>query len=358
MAKPLEGQVALVAGATRGAGRGIARALAEAGAEVWCTGRTTRAQPSPMGRPETIEQTQELIEAAGGRAHWVRVDHAAEAEVQALVGRIKSESGRLDILVNDLWGGDPLLDWSAKVWQLDISATRALIDQALISHLITARHAGAMMVEAGRGLICEVTDGLLDGYRGQVLFDLIKAAVMRLGYAMAWDLKGTGVTALTLSPGFLRSEAVLESFGVGEGNWRDAAQRDRLFEESETTSFLGRGIAALAADPDMGRFAGSALASEDLADVYGLDDADGRRPHVYRHFEQIARGIASGSGALNDYDRFFAWASYLRYHRDAKTADMAEGLAQRLGWSDLPLALQPQWADSQAKRTTNSAANT
>ena len=358
MAKPLEGQVALVAGATRGAGRGIARVLAEAGAEVWCTGRTTRSQPSPMRRPETIEETAELIQAAGGRAHAVRVDHSLEAEVEALAARIKAESGRLDILVNDLWGGDPMLDWSAKVWQLDIAAARGLIDQSLTSHLITVRHLAPMMVEAGRGLILEVTDGLLDGYRGQVLFDLVKAAVMRLGYAMAWDFRGTGVTALTLSPGFLRSEVVLESFGVSEANWRDGAAKDRLFEESETTSFLGRGIAALAADPEVGRFAGSALASEDLADLYGLDDADGRRPHVYRHFERIARDIAAAAGELGDYDRFFAWASYLRCHRDPKTADMAEGLAQRLGWTELPLALAPQWPESQAKRTTNSAANT
>ena len=357
MSKPLEGQVALVAGATRGAGRGIARALAEAGAEVWCTGRTTRSQPSPMKRPETIEETAELIQAAGGRGHWVRVDHSREDEVAALIARIQAESGRLDVLVNDLWGGDPMLDWSAKVWQLDITATRSLIDQALMSHLITVRLASPMMVEQKRGLILEVTDGLLDGYRGQILFDLIKAAILRLGYAMAWDFRGTGVTALALSPGFLRSESVLEHFGVTEANWRDGAAKDRLFEESETTSFLGRGIVALASDPEVARFSGAALASEDLANVYGLDDADGRRPHVYRHFEQIARDIAAGDGPLNDYDRFFAWASYMRYHRDPVTADMAEGLRKRLGWEGLALALQPQRAASQAKRATNSAAS-
>ena len=354
MAKPLEGQVALVAGATRGAGRGIALALGEAGVEVWCTGRTTRSAPSPMKRPETIEETAELIEAAGGRAHWVRVDHSNEAEVAALVARIQAESGRLDVLVNDLWGGDPMVDRSAKFWQLDISQARALIDQALVSHLITARHAAPLMIEQKRGLILEVTDGLLEGYRGQILYDLIKAAVLRLGYAMAWDLKDSGVTALTLSPGFLRSESVLEHFGVTEANWRDGAARDPLFEESETTSFLGRGIAALAADPEVGRFAGSALASEDLADIYDLDDIDGRRPHVYRHFEHIAGRIAAGEGPLNDYDSFFAWASYMRYHRDPAAADMAEGLRQRLGWRELGLALQPQ----RAERPTNSAAGT
>ena len=358
MAKPLEGQVALVAGATRGAGRGIARMLGEAGAEVWGTGRTTRSAPSPMKRPETIEETAELIEAAGGRAHWARVDHTKEDEVEALVARIKAESGRLDVLVNDLWGGDPMIDWSAKVWQLDIAATRALIDQALMSHLITVRRAAPLMIEQKRGLILEVTDGLLDGYRGQILYDLIKAAVLRLGYAMAWDFRDTGVTALTLSPGFLRSESVLEHFGVAEANWRDGAARDPLFEESETTSFLGRGIAALAADPEVARFAGAALASEDLADIYGLDDVDGRRPHVYRHFEDIAGRIAAGEGPLNDYDHFFAWASYLRYHRDPGTANLAEGLRRRLGWEGLGEALRPQWASSQTNRATNSAAST
>ena len=341
MSKPLEGKVALVAGATRGAGRGIACALGEAGAEVWCTGRTTRSQPSPMNRPETIEETAELIQSAGGRAHAVRVDHADEDQVAALVARIRAEAGRLDLLVNDLWGGDPMVDWSAKFWQLDIARTRALIDQALVSHLITARHVAPLMIEQKRGLILEVTDGLLDGYRGQILYDLIKAAVLRLGYAMAWDLRDTGVTALTLSPGFLRSEVVLESFGVTEANWREGAARDPLFAESETTGFLGRGIAALAADPDVARFAGAALASEDLADIYGLDDADGRRPHVYRHFEHMAAAIAAGEGPLSDYDRFFAWASYLRFHRDPATADLAERLARRLGWRDLGAGLRP-----------------
>ena len=180
MSKPLEGQVALVAGATRGAGRGIARALGEAGAVVYCTGRSSRAGPSPMARPEVIEETAELIIAAGGKAHAIRVDHTREDEVEALVRCIREEAGRLDILVNDVWGGDPMVDWSAKFWALDIEKTRALVDQAVMSHLVTARHAAPMMVEAGRGLILEITDGLSDGYRGQILYDLVKAAVLRL----------------------------------------------------------------------------------------------------------------------------------------------------------------------------------
>ena len=357
MARPLDGQVALVAGATRGAGRGIARALGEAGALVYCTGRSMRGAPSPMNRPETLEETAELIAAAGGRAHAIRVDHTREAEVEALVARIRGEAGGLDILVNDLWGGDPLIDWSAKVWQLDIAATRALVDQALVSHLITARHALPLMVEARRGLVLEITDGLAEGYRGHILYDLIKAAVLRLGYAVAWDLRDTGVTALSLTPGFLRSESVLEHFGVTEETWLQGAAKDPLFEESETPAFLGRCIAALAADPGLARFNGAAMSSEELADIYLIDDADGRRPHVYRHFEVIARRIADSDGPLGDYDRFFAWASYLRFHKSPATADLADGLAKRLGWKGLGLALSPQWAASEAKRNTNGPAN-
>jgi NAD(P)-dependent dehydrogenase (short-subunit alcohol dehydrogenase family) len=342
MSKPLEGRVALVAGATRGAGRGIARALGDAGAVVYCTGRSSRAGPSPMGRPELIEETAELIASAGGTAHAVRVDHTDEAAVAALVKRIGDEQGRLDLLVNDLWGGDPMVDWSAKFWSLDIAKARALIDQAVVSHLITARHAAPLMIEQRRGLILEVTDGLGDGYRGQILYDLVKAAVLRLGYAMAWDLKDTGVTALSLSPGFLRSEHVLEHFGVTEANWRDAARHDPLFAESETPLLIGRGIAALAADPDVGRFAGAALASEDLVDIYGLQDVDGRRPHVYRHFDVLADGFASAEGPLDSYGGFFAWAAYLRIHRDPAKAALAERLAAKLGWNGLGAALQPQ----------------
>jgi NAD(P)-dependent dehydrogenase (short-subunit alcohol dehydrogenase family) len=342
MAKPLEGQVALVAGATRGAGRGIAVELGRAGAVVYCTGRSSRAGASPLNRPEVIEETAEIIQAAGGTAHAVRVDHQDEAAVKALVARIQAEQGRLDVLVNDVWGGDGMVDWNSRIWSLDICAVRALIDQALVSHLITARHALPMMMEARRGLVLEITDGLADGYRGQILHDLIKAAVLRLGYAMAWDLRDTGVTALTLSPGFLRSEHVLEHFGVTEANWRDAAEKDPLFGESETPFLIGRGIAALAADPDVGRLAGAALASEDLVDLYGLEDVDGRTPHVYRNFEMIADGIARTDGPMTDYDRFFAWASYLRFHRDPATADLAERLSARLGWTDLPAALRPQ----------------
>ncbi len=209
MQQPLRGQVALVAGATRGAGRGIALELAAAGAKVWCTGRSTGRRLATPGRPETIDETAAMIAAAGGQAVAVRADHTQEEDVAALAARLKAEEGRLDVLVNDIWGGDDMIDWGAKFWTLDISNVRPLADQAIFSHLITSRHLAPMMVAAGRGLIVEVTDGALSGYRGHLLYDFVKSSVIRLAYAMAWDLAGTGVTALALSPGFLRSEVVL-----------------------------------------------------------------------------------------------------------------------------------------------------
>src|SRR5580704_9501665 len=180
MAAPLDGQIALVAGATRAAGRGIAQELAAAGAKVYCTGRSTRGAPATPGRPETIEETAELIEAAGGAAVAIRVDHTQESEVEALAARIKADDGRLDILVNDIWGGDELLDWGAPFWKQDMAVMRTLVARAILSHWITARYCAPMMVEANRGLIVEVTDGADPGYRSQLLYDFIKAGLIRL----------------------------------------------------------------------------------------------------------------------------------------------------------------------------------
>jgi NAD(P)-dependent dehydrogenase (short-subunit alcohol dehydrogenase family) len=236
---PLSGQVALVAGATRAAGRGIARELAAAGAKVWCTGRSTRGAPATPGRPETIEETAELIAAAGGEALAVRVDHTQDAEVEALAGRLQAEEGRLDILVNDIWGGDEIVDWGAKgFWSQDMAAARTLVDRAVMSHWITARHLAPIMVAARRGLIVEVTDGESAGYRGNLLYDFCKASANRLAYAMVWDLARHGVTALAVSPGFLRSEAMLERFGVTETDWREGVARDPDFAFSETPHFV------------------------------------------------------------------------------------------------------------------------
>ncbi len=338
---PLEGQVALVAGATRGAGRGIACMLGAAGATVWCTGRSTTGRPSPMGRPETIEETADLVRAQGGQAVAVRVDHTVEDEVADLVRRIQEEHGRLDVLVNDIWGGDSMTDWSAKFWSIDVASARALIDQALVSHLITARHAAPLMLERGRGLIVEVTDGEFSGYRGQILYDLVKASVIRIAYAMAWDLVGTGVTALGLTPGFLRSEAVLDHYGVSEANWRDAAARDPDFAESETPFFIGRAVAAIAADPDVGRHAGLTLHGGDLADIYGFDDIDGRRPHFWRSMDVLLdRALAVGA-PLDDRMRMLASARYGHIHREPGDHARAAALAAALDLSGLGGGLKP-----------------
>jgi NAD(P)-dependent dehydrogenase (short-subunit alcohol dehydrogenase family) len=339
--RPLDGKVALVAGATRGAGRGIAGMLGAAGAVVYCSGRTGAGQASPMGRPETIEETAALVDRLGGEGVAVRADHTCEEEVVALIARIEAERGRLDILVNDIWGGDPLTDWSARFWELDIGTVRALVEQAILSHLITARHAAPLMVGQGGGLIIEVSDGHHDGYRGQLLYDLAKSAVNRLGYAMAWDLHGTGVTALTLCPGFLRSEAVLDHFGVAEANWRDAVARDPFFAESESPFFVGRAAASLAADPEVHHKAGQMLFAADLAEAYGFTDVDGRRPAFHPMFERVTAELAGRDDDLDPGERFLVLARYMQVHREPAQAGQARRLAAKLGFGDLGPGLGP-----------------
>jgi NAD(P)-dependent dehydrogenase (short-subunit alcohol dehydrogenase family) len=339
--QPLEGQVALVAGATRAAGRGIARELAAAGAKVWCTGRSTRGAPATPGRPETIEETAELIAAAGGQAVAVRVDHTVDAEVEALAARVKAEDCRLDILVNDIWGGDDLIDWGAPFWKADMAAVRTLVERAVLSHWITARCFAPMMVEANRGLIVEVTDGEAAGYRSQLLYDFCKASANRLAYAMAWDLARTGVTALAVSPGFLRSEAMLERFGVTEPTWRDGVASDPDFAYSETPHFIGRAIAALAADPQVRRKAGAALYVGDLADEYCFTDLDGTRPHFPRSTGALLEAELAKDGPLSPWATLHAANRYMRGHLDPATADHTRRLAARLGWTRLGKGLQP-----------------
>jgi NAD(P)-dependent dehydrogenase (short-subunit alcohol dehydrogenase family) len=341
MTKPLRGQVALVAGATRAAGRGIALELAAAGAKVYCTGRSTRGAPATPGRPETIEETAEMIVAAGGAAVAVRVDHQVEGEVEALAARVRADDGRLDVLVNDIWGGDAAIAWGAKFWTLDMSTVRRLVDQAVFSHLITSRHLAPMMVEAKRGLIVEVTDGELSGYRGQLLYDLVKASLIRLAYAMAWDLVGTGVTALAITPGFLRSEAILDGFGVTEGNWRDAVKSDPNFAFSETPRYVGRAIAALAADPQVARRSGLSLSAGELGDEYGFTDTDGRRPSFWRDVEAQLANEIDGDGKLSRQARFMLGARYMSTHLTPAFDAKARALAARLGFDDLPQGLRP-----------------
>ncbi|MGC2402673.1 MAG: SDR family oxidoreductase, partial [Acidobacteriaceae bacterium] len=331
---PLTGQVAWVAGATRGAGRGIARALGEAGALVYCTGRSAAGNAKGMPRPETIDQTAVLIQYAGGQAVAVQVDHTHEDEVKQLASRIRDEAGRLDVLVNSIWGADPMIDWPHRFWEVDLENVRAYLDQTLISHLITGRHAVPLMVEANRGLIVEVIDGHAEGYRGHVLYDLTKASLVRFAYAMAMELVRTKVTALSLSPGFLRSEAVLEHFGVAEDNWRDAIAKDPYFAESETPLLVGRAVVALAADPKVRAKAALVHFASDLAREYGFTDVDGRVPNFPKMFDMKMEEVTT-TLPLKAEDRFFAWVRYCQIHKDPARRELAARLATALGLEGL-----------------------
>jgi NAD(P)-dependent dehydrogenase (short-subunit alcohol dehydrogenase family) len=285
--QPLAGKIALVAGATRGAGRGIACMLGEAGATVYCTGRSTRGNlASGSQRPETIEETAEMVGGYGGVGIAVRVDHTAEAEVAALFARIEQEQGRLDLLVNDIWGGDALTDWGRPFWELDIAAGLLMLQRGLHTHLITSRYGAPLLLKRGQGLLIEITDGDTPAYRGNLFYDLVKSSVIRLAYGMAEELRPHGVTALALTPGFLRSEAMLDLFGVTEENWQAGAQRDPHFIASETPFFVGRAVAALAADPDIAQKAGGVYSSWGLAREYGFTDIDGRRPDWGAYFAE------------------------------------------------------------------------
>jgi len=337
---PLADRVAWVAGATRGAGRGIARALGEAGALVYCTGRSAAGNPKGMNRPETIDETVALIEQAGGKAIAVQLDHTREEDVAKLAARIRDDSGRLDVLVDSIWGADPMIDWSRRFWEIDLTNVRAYLDQTLISHLITCRHAAPLMIEANRGLIVEVIDGHFAGYRGHILYDLVKAALARNAYGMAMELARTEVTALSLSPGFLRSEAVLDHFGVSEENWRDAIAKDPYFVESETPRLVGRAVVALAADPKVRQKAGLIHFASDLAREYGFTDVDGRVPDFPSLFDANVAKIASTT-PLDDTGRFFLWARYCQIHRDPSRRELAAKLADALGLADLGPGLAP-----------------
>lgn len=290
----LDGCVALVAGATRGAGRGIAVALGEQGATVICTGRSVRgALASGPSRPETIDETAELVSAAGGTGIAVRCDHTVDEQVRALVDRIRRDHGRLDVLVNDVWGGDALIEFGKTFWQVDVAKGRRLLDQAVWSHILTSHHAVPLMFDrAGRGtaLIAEITDGDFYGYRGNIYYDLVKSSVIRLAFIQARELRKQDVAAVAVTPGFLRSEFMLEHFGVTADTWRDGARKDPNFIASESPLYVGRGIAALAADPNVKAKSGKVFASWTLAADYGFTDADGSRPDWGAHFAQAYGG--------------------------------------------------------------------
>ncbi len=286
----LDGKVALVAGATRGAGRGIAVALGEAGATVYCSGRSTRARRSEYDRPETIEETAELVSAAGGSGIAVEADHLDPAQVEALVGRIDGESGRLDVLVNDIWGGELLFDWNAPLWEHDLDAGLRLLRLALDTHLITSHFALPLLIREPGGLVVEMTDGTReynDGhYRISAFYDLAKSAVLRLAFGQAEELAPHGATAVGLTPGWLRSEMMLDNYRVTEDNWREAGN-PHFVAISESPRFVGRAVAALAADPDRARHNGGSFSSGGLAQEYGFTDLDGSQPDCWRYMVEV-----------------------------------------------------------------------
>jgi len=288
----LTGKVALVAGSTRGAGRGTAVALGEAGATVYCTGRTTRERRSEYDRPESIEETAELVTAAGGRGIAVAVDHLEADDVEALVRRIDAENGRLDVLVNDIWGGELLFEWDTPVWEHDLAKGLRILRLAIDTHLITSHFALPLLIRQPGGLVVEMTDGTAEynaeHYRISVYYDLAKTAAIRLAFAQAKELAPHGCAAVALTPGWMRSEMMLEHFGVTEANWRDGAATDPHFAAiSESPRFVGRAVAALAADPDLGRRNGGSFSSGGLAREYGFTDLDGSQPDCWRYMVEV-----------------------------------------------------------------------
>ena len=290
MEGPLAGRVALVAGATRGAGRGTAVQLGAAGATVYVTGRSTRTQRSEMDRPETIEETAALVDEAGGRGIAVRVDHLVPDEVRALVARIEREQGALHVLVNDIWGATTM-EWNKSVWESSLETGLRTLRLAVDTHAITSHFAIPLLIRTPGGLVVEVTDGTdaynATHYRVSFFYDLAKAAVSRMAFALAHELQAHEATAVSLTPGWLRSEAMLEAFGVSEANWRDATARVPHFAISESPGFVGRAVAALAQDPDVARWNGASLSSGQLARAYGFTDLDGSQPDAWRYVPEV-----------------------------------------------------------------------
>ncbi|MFD8574498.1 SDR family oxidoreductase [Streptomyces virginiae] len=287
----LEGRVALVAGATRGAGRGIAVQLGAQGATVYVSGRSTRGRRSEYDRPETIEETAELVTAAGGRGIAVVADHLVPAEVEALVRRIDSEQGRLDVLVNDIWGGEVLFEWDSTVWEHDLDKGLRLLRLAVETHAVTSHFAVPLLLREPGGLVVEMTDGTADynsaHYRVSFFYDIAKSSVLRMAFALGHELGPRGATAVALTPGWLRSEMMLDAYGVTEETWRDALTKAPHFAISETPAYVGRAVAALAADPEVSRWNGGSLSSGQLAQVYGFTDLDGSRPDAWRYLVEV-----------------------------------------------------------------------
>ncbi|GAA2779936.1 SDR family oxidoreductase [Crossiella cryophila] len=291
MSKSLNGKIALVAGATRNAGRGIAIELGAAGATVYITGRTAGGAKSPENRSESLEETAALIEAEGGTAVIAAVDHLDPAQVHALIQRIEAEQGRLDILVNAIFGGNSLLEWDKPIWEHDLEGGLQMLRLAVDTHLITAHHALPLMLRHPGSLLIELTDGTTaynqDNYRVSTYFDLTKANCNRIAFTLGHEMKDKGGTAVALTPGWLRSEMMLESYEVTEENWRDALVKVPHFAISETTRYGGRAVAALAADPEVARFNQQSLDAGSLAQVYGFTDLDGSQPDAWRYLVEV-----------------------------------------------------------------------
>jgi NAD(P)-dependent dehydrogenase (short-subunit alcohol dehydrogenase family) len=312
--KALSGRVAVVAGATRGAGRGIAAALGETGATVICTGRTTRAQRSEYDRAETIEETAELVTQLGGVGIAVPMDHLDPGQVQRLAERLRNDYGHIDVLVNDIWGGELLKggpsEWDKPIWEVDLDKGLRILRLAIDTHLITSHHLLPLLIRKPGGLLVEVTDGTAkyneSHYRISVYYDLAKVAVNRLAFSQGHELAAHGATAVCVTPGWLRSEIMLEHYGIGEENWRDALHnRENLelappdFVLSESPRFVGRAVAALASDPDRTRWNQQSVTAGQLASEYRFTDIDGSRPDVWRYMEEVGdRGL---QGNYNDY---------------------------------------------------------
>ncbi|MFC9327457.1 SDR family oxidoreductase [Kitasatospora sp. NPDC057015] len=291
MSEELAGKVALVAGATRGAGRAIAVQLGTAGATVYVSGRSTTGRRSEYDRPETVEETAALVTAAGGHGVAVVADHLVPAQVEALVRRIDAEQGRLDVLVNDIWGGERLFEWDSTVWEHDLDNGLRLLRLAVETHAVTSHHALPLLLRNPGGLVVEMTDGTDEynrsRYRVSFFYDVAKSAVLRMAFALGHELGPRGATAVALTPGWMRSEMMLDHFGVTEDTWRDATGQVPHFCISETPSYVGRAVLALATDPGRARWNGQSLSSGQLAREYGFTDLDGSRPDAWRYMVEV-----------------------------------------------------------------------